>query len=124
MSHVIVNKFIFVNFKIFLVSVTTILAAYQNVSLGQSTRLNMVQNFGALTVVAADASPNQAVNYLIYQLFRFFLSRAVAQQTVASLKFLAGTIDTGCGSSQWGEIGHVRGFEGQMIHGDDIYCQT
>ena len=72
MSHVIVNKFIYVNFKIFLVSVTTILAAYQNVSLGQSTRLNMVQNFGALMVVAADASPNQAVNYLIYQLFRFF----------------------------------------------------
>merc|ERR1712135_19995 len=36
----------------------------------------------------------------------------------------SGTIDTGCGSSQWGEIGHVRGFEGQMIHGDDIYCQT
>ena len=61
MSHFIVNIFIYVNLKIFPVSVTSILAAYQNVSLGQSTRQNMVQNFGALMVVAADASPNQAV---------------------------------------------------------------
>ena len=61
MSHFIVNIFIYVTLKIFSVSVTSILAAYQNVSLGQSTRQNMVQNFGALMVVAADASPNQAV---------------------------------------------------------------
>ena len=52
----------------------------------------------------------------------FFISNS--SSTVASRNVLAGSIDTGCGSSQWGEIGHARGFEGQMIHGDDIYCET
>ena len=62
MSHFSnIDYTVYVSLKKFSVSVTSILAAYQNVSLGQSTRQNMVQNFGALMVVAADASPNQAV---------------------------------------------------------------
>ena len=54
--------------------------------------------------------------------FLHFLLRTVAQKTAVSLNFLAGMMNGDCGSSQWGEIGHARGFEGQMIHGEDINC--
>ena len=57
----IYHIFIYVVHKIFSVSVTLILAANQNVSLGQSTKQKMVQDFGALMDVGADATPSQEV---------------------------------------------------------------
>ena len=50
----------------------------------------MAQNFGALMVVVAYATPNQAVIRFI--IFYIFLFRKVAQKTAASLNFLAGML--------------------------------
>ena len=64
MSHFyseIYHIIIYVGHKIFSVSVTLILAANQNVSLGQSTKQKMVQDFGAGMDVVAVATPSQEV---------------------------------------------------------------